>query len=98
MFHASRHWLKSRHPLARVAAAAIAVVVVAVLLVLGLAVFALLVVGGAAFMAVRALRRAHGGAAAAPAPAAPAEATGTIEGEFVVVREAGPRDGTPRPV
>lgn len=92
MIHATRHWLKSRHPLARIAAAALALVVVCVLLVVGFAVFALLVVGGAAFMLVRALRTTY-----AARPATPrANAPGTIEGEFVVVKDVPPHDRSAR--
>lgn len=91
MIHATRSWLKSRHPLARVAAAALALVVVCVLLVLGLAVFALLVVGGAAFVLVRALRNAH-----AAKPARPRSGTDTIEGEFVIVKDVPPHDRSAR--
>ncbi len=92
MIHATRYWLKSRHPLARVVAALLALIVVAVLVVLGLAVFALLVAGGMVFMLVRALRRAY----AANAPAPGADASGTIEGEFVVVKDAPAHDRSPR--
>jgi hypothetical protein len=92
MIHATRYWLKSRHPLARVAAAALALVVVSVLVVLGHAVFALLVVRGAVFMLVRTLRNASAAGSAAPRATTP----GTIEGEFVVVKDVSPNDRSAR--
>lgn len=92
MIHATRYWLKSRHPLARVAAAVLALVVVSVLMVLGLAVFALLVVGGALFMLVRMLRNASAARSAAPRATPP----GTIEGEFVVVKDVPPNSRSAR--
>lgn len=92
MIHATRYWLKSRHPLARIAAAALAIVVVCVVVVLGLAALALLVAVGTVFLLVRTLRNAY---AAKPAAARPA-ATGAIEGEFVVVKDVPPHDRSPR--
>lgn len=92
MIHATRSWRKSRHPLARVAAAALTLIVVCGVVVLGLAALALLVAVGAAFLLVRTLRNAY---AAKPARARPTTA-GTIEGEFVVVKDVPAHDRSPR--
>lgn len=84
MFHAGLRLVKSRHPLARLVAALIAIVLVAALVAVGVFAFAVLVVGGALFALVRALRAPSRPAAAAPRAAAPA---GVIEGEFTVVAD-----------
>ena len=86
MFHAGLRLVKSRHPLARLATALIAIVLVAALVAIGVFVLAVLVVGGALFALVRALRTPSQPAAAAARAPAPA---GIIEGEFTVV-DGGP--------
>ncbi|HEY6942930.1 hypothetical protein [Dokdonella sp.] len=90
MFHAGLRLVKSRHPLARLAAALIAVVLVIGLVAVGVFALAVLVVGGALFALVRALR--------APRPAAAAGTatpSGVIEGEFTVVADGPARKRAP---
>jgi hypothetical protein len=88
MFYAALHSLRSRHPLARLAAVVLGIIVVIALLTIGVFVLAVLAVGGAVFALVRALR--------APSMARPAQQShnapaGIIDGEFTVVADSGAR-------
>ncbi|HEU4664950.1 MAG TPA: hypothetical protein VFS55_13060 [Dokdonella sp.] len=91
MFHAGLRLVKSRHPLARLAAALIAIVLVVGLIAVGVFAFAVLVVGGALFALVRALRAST----QAPAQARAATPSGVIEGEFTVVADGPARKRAP---
>lgn len=92
MLHAGFRLVNSRHPLARLLAAVVAIVLVAGLVAVGVFAFAVLVVGGALFALVRALRAASRPAAAPARGAAP---SGVIEGEFTVVADGPARKRAP---
>lgn len=81
MFHTSLRFARPRHPLARLAWLVIGVLAVGVALMLGAIVLALLLAGGAMWLAWRKLRD---GMAGTPA-AAPTPPPGVIDGEFKVL-------------
>ncbi|WP_395680696.1 hypothetical protein [Dokdonella sp.] len=84
MFHAGFYRLKSRHPLARLAALVLAVMAVVVLLAIGVFAIAVLALGGMVFALMRALR-APRAATTGHAATATRDTQGVIEGEFRVV-------------
>ena len=87
MFHGPFHLFRPRrHPLARLLSGVVGVLAVLTLVALGMFAAAALLVGGALFLLVNALRGARPRAAAAAATAPPPP-TGIIEGEFTVVDE-----------
>jgi hypothetical protein len=73
-----------RHPLARLALALLGLAVFAALLVFGLIALAVMIGVGAVLMLVRAWRNRH---ASGPPSADPPGEDGVIEGEYVIIHE-----------
>ena len=89
----SWHWFnRPRHPLARLALAAVGLVALAVILTVGLVALVAFAVIGGIVAVTRALARSHAAASSAAQPQAAGDPR-VIEGEFVVVdsRRPAPR-------
>ena len=84
---------RTRHPLVRLLAAIVGAAALLVLLAFGLFAAAALVIGGAVFLLIRALRAPQGVVPTRPTP--PPEQN-VIEGEFTVTRDVNARQQAAR--
>jgi hypothetical protein len=86
MFNSSFRPFRSRHPLARLLVGVTGLIAALILVALGLFALAALMIGGAVFLLLRALRRTSPARArTSGASSPPSLAPGVIEGEFTVV-------------
>lgn len=92
MFRWSFH-PRTRNPLVRLLAAIVGAAALLVVLAFGLFAAAALVIGGAVFLLIKALRAPQGAVPTRPAPAA---AEHVIEGEFTVTRDVNARQQAAR--
>lgn len=95
MFRWSFQSSRMRHPLVRLLAAIAGAAALLVVLAFGLFAAAALVIGGAVFLLIKALRAPQGvvPTRAAPPPVSP---NGVIEGEFTVTRDVNARQQAAR--